>query len=75
MTAIQFADDSRNTLSVDAFAKPVAILARSLVSPIPTAQVSWVCVRTRALTSWARPSGSATVAPSTASSQPQTSTG
>ena len=40
MTTIQFADDSRNTLSDDAFAKPVAIFARSLVSPIPTAQVS-----------------------------------
>ena len=50
MTAIQFADDSRNTLSVDAFAKPVAIFARSLVSPMPTAQVSRVWARTRALT-------------------------
>ena len=75
MMIIQFAEESRNTLSVEAFANPVAILARSLVSPIPTAQVSWVWARTRLRRSCARSSGSATVAPRTASSHPQTSTG
>ena len=55
-------------------AKPVAVLAWSLVSPIPTAQVSPVSAKTRSLMARARASGSSQVAPTKASSQPHTST-
>ena len=55
-------------------AKPVAVLAWSFVSPIPTAQVSPVSATTRSLIARARRSGSSQVAPTKASSQPQTST-
>ncbi len=56
-------------------AKPVAVLAWSLVWPMPTAQVSWVRSSTLALMRAATSSGSAVVTPRNASSQPSTSTG
>ena len=55
-------------------AKPVAVLAWSFVSPIPTAQVSPVSATTRALIAPASASGSSQVAPTKASSHPHTST-
>jgi len=55
--------------------KPVAILAWSLFSPIPTEQSSRVASLTPAASSRAKASGSAASMPTNASSQPSTSTG
>jgi hypothetical protein len=55
-------------------AKPVAVLAWSFVSPIPTAQRSRVSASTVAWTRRAKPSGSAVRAPTHASSHPHSST-
>ena len=55
--------------------KSVAILARSLLSPIPTEQCSPVASSTAARTSSAKPCGSSVSTPRNASSQPSTSTG
>src|SRR5262245_31919758 len=56
------------------FANPVAVLAWSFVSPIPTAQVRPVSSNNRSFTARARPSGSSVSAPITASSHPHSST-
>lgn len=56
-------------------AKPVAVLACNLLSPMPTAHDSRVTASTRWRTAWASASGSALRTPMKASSQPHTSTG
>ena len=66
------ADVSRNTPA--GLPNPVAILACSLFSPIPTVQSSWVAARTRAASDRANASGSDVSTPRNASSQPSTST-
>src|SRR5262245_54761244 len=55
-------------------AKPVASLARSLLSPMPTEHDSRVDDSTAACTDRANSNGSSTDAPRNASSQPRTST-
>ena len=57
------------------FAKPVAVLAWSFVSPIPTAQCRCVAASTVAWRRRAKASGSAVRTPTHASSQPHSSTG
>src|SRR5580658_1928354 len=71
-TENQFADVSRNTPA--GLPNPVAILACSLFSPIPTVQSSWVAACTRAAKDRANASGSDVSTPRNASSQPSTST-
>ncbi len=71
-TPNQFANVSRNTPA--GLPNPVAILACSLFSPIPTVQSSWVAARTRVASDRAKASGSSTSTPTNASSQPSTST-
>ncbi len=53
----------------------MAILARSLLSPIPTEQCSPVCSSTAARSRAANASGSSALTARNASSQPSTSTG
>lgn len=72
MTSHQFSCVSRKI--PPGLPKPVASLARSLLSPIPTAHDNPVSRRTAARRSAARASGSSAVAPTNASSQPITST-
>ena len=71
-TSNQLAYVSRNTPA--GLPNPVAILACSLFSPIPTVQSSWVAARTAAASERAKPSGSEVSTPTNASSQPSTST-
>jgi hypothetical protein len=71
-TENQLPNVSRNTPA--GFPNPVAILACSLFSPIPTVQSSCVASRTRAASDRAKASGSSTSTPRNASSQPSTST-
>jgi len=72
MTENQVADVSRNTPA--GFPNPVASLACSLLSPIPTEHDSSVAASTRSRTSRANDSGSDVSTPRNASSQPSTST-
>ena len=71
-TSNQLANVSRNTPA--GLPNPVAILACSLFSPIPTVQSSSVAERTRAASDQAKASGSSVSTPRNASSQPSTST-
>ncbi len=71
-TENQLRNVSRNTPA--GLPNPVAILACSLFSPIPTVQSSRVSSRTRKASDRAKPSGSSTSTPTNASSQPSTST-
>ena len=72
MTAYQFSSVSRNTPR--GLPKSVAILARGLLSPMPTEQCSPVALSTAILTSRANASGSSVSTPRNASSHPSTST-
>ena len=71
-TSNQFANVSRNTPA--GLPYPVAILACSLFSPIPTVQSSCVASLTPRASDRANPSGSSVSTPTNASSQPSTST-
>ncbi len=71
-TSNQLPKVSRNTPA--GLPNPVAILACSLFSPIPTVQSSPVAERTRAASDRANASGFSTSTPRNASSQPSTST-
>jgi len=71
-TSNQFANVSRNTPA--GLPNPVAILACSLFSPIPTVQSSCVSSRTIRASDRAKASGSSVSTPTNASSQPSTST-
>lgn len=70
MTSSQFSRVSRNTPR--GLPNPVATLARTRVSPIPTVQCSRVRSSTAACSCRAYPSGSSVRTPTNASSQPST---
>ena len=72
ITANQFSRVSRNI--PPGLPNSVAILARTLVSPMPTEQCSWVASSTSAWIVRATASGSSVSMPTNASSQPSTST-
>jgi len=72
MTSAQVSAVSRKTPA--GLPKPVAILARTLVSPMPTEHRSPVASSTATCTRRANPSGSSPSWPRNASSQPSTST-
>ena len=72
MTSNQFSRVSRNVPR--GLPNSVAILARTLVSPMPTVQCSRVAASTSAWMRRATPSGSSASAPTNASSHPSTST-